>query len=302
MKPSIVVVGSSNTDMIIKSPHLPMPGETVLGSEFHMVNGGKGANQAIAAARAGGDVDFIACVGDDTFGKGALENLKNEGIGVTGIKIVENTPSGIALINVSESGENSISVAPGANNQLLPEDIEQRESIIKNADAVLIQLEIPIETVYTTIRIAKRYVVPVILNPAPAQKIDPEILALVTIITPNENEAVELVSIPENNVSNSVLIEELKKLGLETIIITLGANGVLFSANGRVGQLGGNKVEVMDTTAAGDTFNGYLAVSLAKGDSIEHAIRMANFAASLSVTRMGASSSIPYLDEVMAII
>jgi ribokinase len=298
MKPRIVVIGSSNTDMVIRVPHLPGPGETVLGNKFQMINGGKGANQAIAAARAGGDVIFLSCVGNDNFGRNAVELLIEEGIDTSNIKTDNSEPSGVAMINVAGSGENSISVAPGANSLLLPRDIEKSASVIHKADMILMQLEIPLETVYKSIEIASEYKVPVILNPAPARKMDPEMLKLVDYITPNRQEAMELASVGKNNIENEELIAELKLLGINTIIITLGEQGVLYSGNGRFGFQDGNKVKVVDTTAAGDTFNGYLAVFLAKGDTLDNAIRMANRAASLSVTRLGASTSIPHLKDI----
>jgi ribokinase len=297
MKPKIIVVGSSNTDMIIKVPHLPVPGETVLGDEFHMVHGGKGANQAVAAARAGGQVIFISCLGSDTFGKNALEKLKNEGIDTTYIKISDEKPSGVAMINVASSGENSISVAPGANSLLLPEDIEKAGPAFKDADIVLLQLEIPLETVTRTVSLAREYNLKIILNPAPARELDPSLLRMIDIITPNETEASILVSAEEEVLEQKDLIKKLKELGLETVIITLGEQGVVFSSNGQEGHVSGNKVEVIDTTAAGDTFNGYLAVALAGGGSLDESIRIANQAASVSVTRLGASTSIPYLGE-----
>jgi ribokinase len=298
MKPRVIVIGSTNTDMVIKVPHLPAAGETVLGSEFHIVNGGKGANQAIAAARAGGDVVFLSCVGNDNFGKNALKLLKDEGIDTSLIKIDRKEPSGVAMINVSRSGENSISVAPGANNLLLPEDITKSASAIRKADIILIQLEIPVETVYTSVRIASENNIPVILNPAPAQKLDPGMLKLVNYITPNRQEAIVIAADGYDSIGDSDLITELKRLGLKTIIITMGEQGVLFSGDGQISYQEGNKVEVIDTTAAGDTFNGYLAVSLARGDELDQAIRVANRAASISVTRLGASTSIPYLREL----
>jgi ribokinase len=299
MKPKIVVIGSSNTDMVIKVPHLPGPGETVLGGEFHVVNGGKGANQAIAAARAGGDVIFLACMGNDSFGKRSLEVLEKEGIDVSWVKIQEREPSGVAMINVSDSGENSISVAPGANSHLLPADIEKFSSVIKGADMVLMQLEIPLETVYASIEIAHKNHIPVILNPAPARKLDFELLEQVSVITPNKNEVAILASSDNKNPEYQDLIEELKGKGLNTVIVTMGEEGVLYSINGQIQHLEGNRVDAVDTTAAGDTFNGYLAVSLAKGESLKSAVKIANQAASLSVTRLGASTSIPYLKEIV---
>jgi ribokinase len=299
MKPKIVVIGSSNTDMVIKVPHLPGAGETVLGGEFHVINGGKGANQAIAAARAGGEVVFLASIGNDSFGSKSLEILKKEGIDISRIRIQEQEPSGVAMINVSDSGENSISVAPGANSYLLPEDIEEAESVIRAADIVLMQLEIPLETVYTSIRIAHESHIPVILNPAPARKLDFEMLKLVSVITPNKNEMAVIASSKNDRTGYEEFIEELKGKGLNTIIVTMGEEGVIFSSNGQIKHQAGNKVEAVDTTAAGDTFNGYLAVSLAEGKPMEEAVRMANRAASISVTRLGASTSIPYLKEIV---
>lgn len=299
MKPRIVVVGSSNTDMIVKVPRLPSPGETVLGHNFQIVNGGKGANQAVAAARAGGVVTFITCVGDDTFGKRSLEFYKSEGIDVSCIKKDNQVASGVALINVAESGENSISVAPGANSSLKPEDISKNSKVLQSADMILLQLEIPLETIYKTIEIAAEKKVPVILNPAPAPdiKLEERYLKMVSFITPNQHEAAKLASAGDP-LSNKELIENLQNMGLKTVLITLGESGVLFSENGIQQQQEGYKVEVADTTAAGDTFNGYLAVSLARGEKLQKAVMIANRAASISVTKIGASTSIPYLSEI----
>jgi len=300
MKPRIVVIGSSNTDMIIISPHLPGPGETVLGGSFTIVQGGKGANQAVASARAGGDVVFISCVGDDSFGQNSIAELTREGIDTSYVKIIKNVPSGIAMINVAETGENSISVAPGANSQLLPADIIKAEHSIKDADIVLMQLEIPIDTVATASKIAHKYKVPVILNPAPACRLSDEILSHVDIITPNESEAALLADMKATDINFSDMARTLKESGPGTVIITLGENGAFYFHDELEKHVDGYKVNVVDTTVAGDTFNGYLAVSLAQGDELEFAVKMANKAASLSVTRLGAQPSIPYIDEVMA--
>ncbi|MBE0655638.1 MAG: ribokinase [Bacteroidales bacterium] len=299
MKPRIVVIGSSNTDMIIKSPHLPGPGETVLGGSFTIVQGGKGANQAIASARAGGDVLFITCVGDDSFGQNSIAELAREGIDTSFVKIIKDVPSGVAMINVAETGENSISVAPGANSQLLPGDIINAEHSIKDADIVLMQLEIPIDTVAAAVKIAHKYRVPVILNPAPACILSNEILSHVDIITPNEREAALLAGVKATDNNFSEMARSLRKSGPGTVIITLGENGAFYFHDELEKHVEGYKVNVVDTTAAGDTFNGFLAVSLAQGDELEFAVRMANKAASLSVTRLGAQPSIPYIDEVM---
>lgn len=298
-RPKIVVIGSSNTDMIIKSPHLPGPGETVLGGHFSIVQGGKGANQAIASARAGGEVVFISCVGDDPFGQKAIEELGNEGIETSYIKVVKDIPSGIAMINVAETGENSISVAPGANSYLLPEDILNAADVIKVANIILIQLEIPIDTVAKAVKIAKKYNVPVILNPAPACKLSDEILSNIEIITPNEREAAVIAGLDATNINIPDLAIFLSKTGPGTVIITLGKDGAYYYHNKAGKQIDGYKVNVVDTTAAGDTFNGYLAVSLAAGSKLEDAISLANKAASISVMRLGAQPSIPYFDEVV---
>ncbi|MFZ2286314.1 MAG: ribokinase [Bacteroidales bacterium] len=300
MKPRIVVIGSSNTDMIIKSSHIPGPGETVLGGNFTIVHGGKGANQAIASSRAGGDVGFISCVGNDSFGQKSIAELARQGIDTSLIKIVKDIPSGVAMINVSETGENSISVAPGANSYLLPEDIINAEPAIKAAHIVLMQLEIPIDTVATAVRIAHKHKVPVILNPAPACRLSEEILSNVDIITPNEREAAFLTGMEVTNNSISDIARTLRKSGPDIVIITLGENGALYFHDELENHVNGHKVKVVDTTAAGDTFNGYLAFSLARGDKLDHAVQMSNKAASLSVTRLGAQPSIPYFDEVIA--
>ena len=298
-KPKIVVIGSSNTDMIIRLSHIPGQGETVLGREFSMAQGGKGANQAVASARAGGDVVFISCVGNDQFGQKAIERLGNEGIETIYMKVIGNVASGIAMISVADSGENSISVAPGANSYLFPEDIQNAEGVIKMADVVLLQLEIPIETVSKAVKIARKFNVPVILNPAPTCPLSDEILSNIDIITPNENEAAVLAGIEPVNLNIPELALSLGRKVPGTVIITLGRDGAFYYQNNAGGQINGYDVDVVDTTAAGDTFNGYLAVALASGCKVENAISIANRAASLSVMRLGAQPSIPYLDEVI---
>ena len=286
--------------MIIKSQHIPRPGETVLGGTFSVAQGGKGANQALASARAGGEVIFISCIGDDSFGQKAIAELSKEGIDTSYVRITNSVPSGIAIINVAETGENSISVAPGANSHLIPSDIVGAENVIKTADLVLVQLEIPIDTVATAVKLAQKYKVPVILNPAPACKLSDDLLSYVNIITPNEKEAVLLTEMDDGEMDYIKMAKILRKKGPGTVIITLGAKGAFCYHNEIEKYIAGYKVNVVDTTAAGDTFNGYLAVSLAKGDDLEFAVIIANIAASLSVTRLGAQPSIPYKDEVIA--
>jgi ribokinase len=298
MKPHIVVIGSTNTDMIIKVPHLPAPGETILGGKFSVAQGGKGANQAVAAARAGGRITFVSCVGKDLFGKKSLEELSKEGIDISKVKIVDGVSSGVALINVSMSGENSISVAPGANSQLLPEDIEAVAGLIKTADLVLLQLEIPMDTVKKAVQIAHEEHVTVMLNPAPGSLLDQELLSMVTVLTPNENEAVLIAQSPELARSNEALAHALLQKGPGTVVLTLGENGAYFSSAKEEEHVPGFRVQAVDTTGAGDTFNGYLAVALAKGDNLKCAVTLANRAASQSVTRLGAQPSIPKISEL----
>jgi len=298
MKPHIVVIGSTNTDMIIKVPHLPSPGETILGGEFSIAQGGKGANQAVAAARAGGRVTFISCIGNDLFGKSALEELKKDDIDISAIKIVDGVSSGVALINVSGTGENSISVASGANSLLLPADIEIYADIIKSADMILLQLEIPTDTVAKVIETAAAFNKTVILNPAPACHLDEELLKNVSIITPNENEAAFLTNQLVAEDDHLFFAKKLHERGVKTVVITLGANGAFYSQPENDGLVPGFIVPAIDTTGAGDTFNGYLAVSLASGNDLQYAVKTANAAAALSVTRMGAQPSIPKYDEI----
>lgn len=292
----IIVVGSSNTDMVVTSPKLPLPGETIMGSHFDVIAGGKGANQAVAAARAGGRVTFIAKVGNDNLGQKAIEGYKADDIDTSGIFIDEDNPSGVAVILVNESnGQNSIVVAPGANGNLSVEDIQKAEHHFAEAGVLLIQLEIPIPTVTFALQTAKKYGLTTILNPAPAQALDNELLQLVDIITPNETETHILVGIlPEDDESirnaAALLLDKVN----ESAIITLGSKGAYYaSKNGHAGIIPTNKVNAVDTTAAGDVFNGYLAAALTMGKSLEQAIVMANKAASFSVTRKGAQPSIP---------
>ncbi|MFZ5428653.1 MAG: ribokinase [Bacteroidota bacterium] len=298
MSPKIVVAGSSNTDMICRVPHIPKPGETVLGGDFFVVQGGKGANQAVAAARAGGNVTFIACVGDDLFGRQALESYKSDRIDTSCIEITSGVPTGVALINVADSGENSIAVAPGANARLTPEIIDHYRNIIAGADMVLVQLEIPIETVCRIIRIAWSAGVPVVLNPAPAATIDREILSMLTLVTPNEHEALLLAGTGMDGCSVSTLADRIQDIGAGSVVITTGSEGAFFRQGSLEGHVAGIPVTAVDSTAAGDTFNGYLVVELARGKSLAEAIQVANKAAALSVTRMGAQPSIPWLNEL----
>lgn len=295
----IVVIGSSNTDMIVKTAHLPRPGETVLGGEFFSAPGGKGANQAVAAARADRDVVFIGRVGDDVFGQRAIEDFARDGIDTDYIIKDKEAPSGIALITVAADGENSIAVASGANARLSPADIENSAEIITSASVLLMQLEIPIETVRRAAQIARDHDVRVILNPAPAQPLDDLLLSTVSILTPNEIETEMLTGImPADAAAMSRAAAALLSKGIEAVLITLGAQGVFVSTPRLQELVPAFRVKAIDTTAAGDVFNGALAVALSENKSIVDAARFANAAAALSVAKLGAQPSAPYRAEI----
>jgi len=300
MMKNIVVVGSSNTDLIIKVPEIPRPGETLLGGEFMTFPGGKGANQAVAAARAGGDVVFIAAVGDDPYGEEALKGYRLDQINTENIKICKGVPSGIAMITISEKGENAITVASGANALLSPADLEELDEAFRKADYLLIQLETPLETVQKAVELCNEFNIRVILNPAPAAELSDKILEKVSIITPNETEAESLTGITVKDVTTAAkAAESLHNRGIETVIITMGAMGAYLSdrTSGSRKLVPGFSVQAVDTTAAGDVFNGQLAVSLAEGKELERAIVFAHAAAALSVQKLGAQSSIPRREE-----
>ncbi len=288
--------------MVVGSPKLPAPGETVMGNEFNIIPGGKGANQAVAAARAKGTVSFIAKVGNDDFGRNAIAGYKADNIDTDHIFVDPITPTGIAVIIVEKTtGQNSIVVASGANDKLSVSDIKEVEEIITSADVVLIQLEIPLDVVHYCLKICKQNDVKTILNPAPAKPLSDEILGLVDIITPNESEIQILTGINPDKASEikNAATHLLKKVN-DTVIVTLGDSGVYFiSKNGDEGFVATTKVKAVDTTGAGDVFNGYLATSIANGENIRTAIALANKAAAISVTRKGAQPSIPTLDEVV---
>ncbi|MFW5699748.1 MAG: ribokinase, partial [Bacteroidota bacterium] len=279
MKPHVLVIGSSNTDMIVKVPDIPKPGETILGNDFFIIQGGKGANQAVAAARAGGNVTFLACIGNDDFGKAAIEAYKKEGINTDYIKRTDETSTGVALINVAQSGENSIAVAPGANALLRPEDLRALDHVFQEASIVLIQLETLLETVKEALMMAKKHNIRAILNPAPAQVLDKDILEMVAFLTPNEHEAALLAEASGTSDNIATLAQKLRAKGVNNVIITLGAEGVYYENEQNSRSVKGLKVNAIDTTAAGDTFNGYLATLLASGKSLEEAIQLANKAA-----------------------
>lgn len=292
-----VVIGSANTDMAVKSERIPVPGETVLGGRFIMNPGGKGANQAVAAARMGGKVSFIAKVGNDLFGRESITSWKKEGIDVSHVVSDPDHPSGVALIMVDAKGENCISVASGANAALRPDDI--KSSVIETADIVLMQLETPVETILHAAQCARDKGIPVILNPAPAAALPDELFPCLYLITPNETEAGILTGVKvTDEVSAEKAAEVLRKKGVKNVIITMGKQGSFVFSEDFRGIIPACRVEAVDTTAAGDVFNGALAVCLSEKTDLKTAVRTASKAAAISVTRMGAQSSAPYRNEV----
>jgi ribokinase len=293
----ILVIGSSNTDMVIKTSRFPEAGETIIGGDFFMFPGGKGANQAVAAKRMGGDVDFICKVGDDIFGKQAIMGFNNEGINTEFIKIDNKNASGVALITINNEGENEIVVASGANGFLTASDIEELGSAFENPEIILLQLEIPIQTVEFIIE--KYQNKKIIINPAPAQKLSIDLLKNLYLITPNETEAGILTGIVvDAEESIEAAANNLLEKGIKNVIITLGSKGAFFKNSEESFFIPVQKVKAIDTTAAGDVFNGALVVALNEGKEWKSAIELACDAASISVTRMGAQASAPYRIEL----
>jgi ribokinase len=299
MKARITIIGSSNTDMVIKLDRIPRPGETLLGGEFVMASGGKGANQAVAAARAGGNVCFVARVGKDLFADKTLLNLKRDKIDVRHVSQDPGAPSGVALIFVARNGENSIAVASGANAFLSPEDILRAKSVIRSSNLLVMQLETPLGTVEAAASVASQFCVRVILNPAPAARLPRSLLQGVSILTPNETEAQLLTGIRvDSQTTAAKAAGKLHAQGVETVVITLGARGAYVSAPGCRTLVPGFKVQAVDTTAAGDIFNGALAVALSERKPLLESIRFANAAAAISVTHMGAQPSAPRRKDI----
>jgi ribokinase len=299
MAGKIVVIGSSNTDMVLQVDHLPRPGETVLGGRFSMAAGGKGANQAVAAARAGGHVTLLARVGNDPFGRQAVEGFQRDGIDVHAVVVDRQAPSGVALIFVADDGENCIGVASGANARLTPDDVRGAAELIRQAGILVMQLETPLETVGAAAEIAAEAGVPVILNPAPAQPLPDALLQNVTILTPNESEAEGLAGVPvPDELGARQAADLLRAKGVASVVMTLGSRGAYCHADDLQELVRPFPVTPVDTTAAGDVFNGALAVALAEGRSLRDAVQFANAAAAISVTRLGAQPSAPTRAEI----
>jgi len=295
----IVVVGSSNTDMVLRVSQIPRPGQTISGGELKIYGGGKGANQAIAAHRAGSDVCFIAAVGDDDLGNTAVETLRAEGLDISSIQALPDVASGVAFIFVDDQGENSIGVAPGANACLSAQIVEANHARFDVADVVLMQLETPLDSIRAAKAIAVTSDCKVIINPAPATDLPDELLDGLYCLTPNESEAAALSGIGVIDTDSAERAADvLLGKGIENVVITLGGKGALLKNADGVTYQPANPVEVVDTTGAGDTFNGYFAASIANGLPLKQALELAVRAASLSVQSAGAIASIPTSDQV----
>jgi ribokinase len=313
--PAIVVIGSLNMDFVIAVDRLPLPGETILGRNFRTIPGGKGANQAFAAAKLalnGTAVRMLGRVGTDSFGSALKANLERAGVDIRAVLETDSEATGVACIHVDDAGQNSITVAPGANGVLSPADIDSANWALAGARCVLLQLEVPIEAVAEGLHEARRVGATCILDPAPARILPAEILELVDIATPNENEACVLAGVPTSgagvplgrvNVADAVALgNRIRELGARAVVVKLGDQGSVYCGPGRTFTTPPFPVRAVDSTAAGDTFNAALAVSLAEGAELEHALRFANAAAAISVTRAGAQTSAPARAEVESLL
>lgn len=290
----VVVMGSSNTDMVVEVEELPRPGETVLGLRFRTSGGGKGANQAISAARAGGQVFFVGRVGHDAWGDQQLSALRIDGINITYVSRDRQSPSGVALIFVGRKGQNSIAVAGGANGCLRPGDVTRARQAFRAAGVILAQLETPLETVSAAAEEAARAGSIFILNPAPAQTLSRSLLSKVSILTPNESEAEQLTGVRIKDLRTArIAASQLCALGAKAVVMTLGKRGALIADPAGQRRVPGFRVKAVDTVGAGDVFNGALGVALARSEPLDTAVRFANAAAAISVTRRGAQASAP---------
>jgi len=295
----ILVIGSTNMDIIAMVDHLPVPGETIGNGNLARAHGGKGANQAVAAARAGGDVTFITCIGEDDDGKKMHEGFQDEGINTEQVAIVPEVSTGTALIFVDRQGENCIAVAPGANNYLSKNIIDQAEEIIKGADLILLQLEIPYATIQYICKLAARHQKRIILNPAPARQLDDDVLGSLEYLVLNETEAEIITGNKLRDDNMEELCRTIKDMGPDHIILTLGSRGSYVFTEQVQQMVEGFTIKAVDSTAAGDTFCGAFAVSLVgKDQDIIESVRFANAAGALSVTRQGAQTSIPDLKSI----
>jgi ribokinase len=302
--PRVIVIGSSNTDMTVRLPSLPAPGQTLLGDAFATSPGGKGANQAVAARRAGAEVMFVTAVGDDALGQASIERYAREGISVDQVRVVAGVPSGVALIFVSNDGENMIGVAPGANQRLSPEDIERLPgAVFREGDVLLVGLEIPVPTAIRAMARGSAEGMTVVLNPAPAPSLPPhavrELLSAADVLTPNRVEALVLAGMDgATNIDIARCSRRLLELGASAVVITLGSEGCLVDSGGEIHRIGAPRVEAVDTVGAGDAFSGALATALAEHIPLPRAAVWASAAAALAVTKPGAQSALPYRAEI----
>lgn len=300
----LTVLGSINADHVISVPYFAKPGETLTGSDYHIAYGGKGANQAVAAARLldknSAHVSFIGCIGNDDIGRAMKTAFEQDGINTQPIKTIQNEMTGIAMIQVAESGENSIVISAGANGYLDESVVAEYQAEIRQADCLLMQLETPLPAIIQAAKIAKENGTKVVLNPAPAKALPKELLSLLDMITPNETEAEILTGIKvvdEQTASQAAAV--FHQHGIEKVLITLGSKGVFVSENGEGKIVSGFRVQAVDTTAAGDTFNGALVIAILEEKPLAEAIRFAHAAAAISVTRKGAQPSIPSRQETL---
>lgn len=299
MSGRIMVLGSVNTDLVLRCARLPRPGQTVGGHDFQSLPGGKGANQAVAAARLGAEVGFIGCVGDDDFGQRAREGLRREGLDTTHLHQVAGASTGVAMILVDEAGQNCIALSAGANAALSPAQVEAARPAIEAAALLICQLESPLPVVLHGIALARAAGVPVLLNPAPMQPLPAGLLDQVDVLVPNESEAAALLGLPPDAPFDAAEVaERLRALGPSTVIVTLGAGGVQLAADGLNLHLPAPAVQAVDTTGAGDTFIGAWAAARSRGEGLREAIAFAQRAAALSVTRAGAQAAMPYPHEL----
>ncbi|MBR7799828.1 ribokinase [Undibacterium fentianense] len=294
MSAKIAVVGSINMDLVFSTPRMPLPGETLMGHQFHQIHGGKGANQAVAAARAGGSVALLACVGNDVNGHSSLQALQSEGIDCQYVRNVDGMATGVAAILLDDLGQNSIVLAIGANALVSPVDVDSAQQMLSKSQIMLCQLETPLESVRHAVELAVRSGVQVVLNPAPAQALDDVLLAQVNYLVLNETEASMLTDIRVIDVlSAAEAASALQRRGVPVVIVTLGGEGIWVADIGSAYSLPAFKVNVVDTTAAGDTFVGALSVALAEGQVLRQACLFAQAAAACAVTKLGAQTSIP---------
>jgi len=294
----IVVIGSANMDMVMQTNRVPLIGETIIGSGFFLSSGGKGANQAVACAKMGADTWFLSKVGDDVFGQSLMGSLADFGVHKDFITVEPGINTGVAAITVCE-GDNSIILDSGANGRVTPEFIRKHKEELLSASAIMLQLEIPMESVYEAVRLVKGKV-PIFLNPAPAAPIDDEILQGIDYFTPNEIECKLYTNVEIDSIKDAFhALDKLRDKGIKYPLITLGEKGIVYYNGTHNVYKEGNKVEAVDTTAAGDTFSGTLAAMITSGKSMDEAVDIAQLASSIAVTRLGAQNSIPMLSEVL---